>query len=106
MKPRPCRLMHPTPVPDRCGLCKLFVHDPRYQLLWSDDLRLICQHLVKQTGEYKICTSCQQKVAVPLYACAKFGQCTTTFSLPQVACCLHCSERCPCPDPVPEYTPS
>lgn len=104
MQARPCRLTHPTPVPERCRLCWLFVNDERYRTHWSDDLKLICVHLQEATGEYRFCTTCQQKVAIPLHGCQKHGQCTTTTTLPEMACCMTCKDRDKWQDPVPVST--
>ena len=35
--PRPCEREHRKLMPDSCGLCKLYLEDQQYRILWDLD---------------------------------------------------------------------
>lgn len=109
---RPCILKHPEPVPDQCGLCRKFIHDPRYRALWSGQSEhavrtatstpsppvLVtppCVHFddtpTLRTAPDGTACACPAKW---LYGCDLHGKCarTTVASRDGVQCCASCPD--------------
>src|SRR6185312_14073365 len=64
-----------------------------------------CKHLGKETGQRRICPTCQGHVEVKLYECGVFGECTTHKPIEGLACCAPAA-RCPAYQPVFSEVPA
>ena len=103
---------HPDPNYEHpgCKVCWLYAHDASYRELFdaigtAEQPRkrfvpkaLQCIHRGEATGQTRPCTACGGTVAVPLYACAKFGACALDKLVKledgtSVACCNICRHR-------------
>lgn len=89
----PCN--HSAPAAG-CAFCAVAAADPRYAALFG--LRAAppassCAFLGAPTGEVAECPSCNGRVRLKLFACAKHGRCTLGKPAPGVACCRGCPDH-------------
>ena len=64
--------------------------NPRHEARKAAMNRPACANLGPVNGRSVECKPCGGKVALKLFVCTEFGECTLAKAVPGVACCVGC----------------